>query len=123
MSRQNAWIVPGTVLRVVDGDTITADLDLGWGVHYTPAVIRLAEINCPESSCEAGKAAAARARELLPVGTEISVLSHQRDKYGRVLATVIARGVNIGSLMLDEGHAVAYRGAATPKIAESGTAR
>lgn len=123
MTRQNAWIVPGTVLRVVDGDTITADLDLGWGVHYSPAVIRLAEINCPESDTDAGKAAAARARELLPAGTTISVLSHRRDKYGRVLATVIARGVNIGSLMLDEGHAVAYSGHTVTKPAEGEATR
>lgn len=104
--KSKTWIVPGVVVRVVDGDTVHADLDLGWGVQYRRAPIRLADVNAPELGTPEGDAAAARLRELLPVDAEIMVVSHSRDKYGRVLATVMLGGRNVALVMIAEGHAV-----------------
>lgn len=106
MSRKSkTWIVPGVVERVIDGDTIQADLDLGWGVCYRQASIRLADVNCPELGTPEGEAAAARTRELVPVGSDVMVVSHSRDKYGRVLATVLVGGRSVAAVLVAEGHA------------------
>ncbi len=105
----HTWSVPGTVLRVIDGDTLTATLDLGWGVQYAKATIRLAAVNCPERSEQAGRDAAAFTTALLPAGTGIVVRSHSRDKYGRVLATVEFAGTDLATELLAAGHATAYR--------------
>ena len=104
----NAWIVPAAVVRVIDGDTLQADLDLGWGVVMRKATIRVADINCPEMNTPAGKAAAARANELVPPGSQITVVSHSRDKYGRVLATVYVGNRSLANVLVAEGHAEAY---------------
>jgi micrococcal nuclease len=86
---RQGWTVPATVVRVIDGDTLQADLDLGWGVILRKATIRVADINCPELSTAAGVTAAARTTALLPAGTPVQVISHKRDKYGRVLASIL----------------------------------
>lgn len=113
---RQGWIVPGTVVRVVDGDTVVADLDLGWGVTYRKAIIRIANINCPETSTPQGVLAKARTEQLLPAGSPVQVLSHKRDKYGRVLATVmwqtqdgpVRTRFDLAQLLLAEGLAVPF---------------
>jgi micrococcal nuclease len=113
---RQGWVVPGTVRRIVDGDTLEIDLDLGWGVSYRKATVRLVGINCPERNTPAGLAASARAEQLLPPGTPVQVMSHKRDKYGRVLATVIwqqsdgevPRRFDLSQMLLSEGHAEAF---------------
>lgn len=104
------YVVPGTVLRVIDGDTVVASLDLGWDFTLAKATIRLAGIDAPELKTDAGKAAAAFLRGLLPAGTAITVTSHSRDKYGRVLGAVTAAGRDVATSLLGAGHAVAYTG-------------
>jgi endonuclease YncB( thermonuclease family) len=88
------WTVPATVLRVVDADTLACQLDLGWHVSYE-AKVRLAGLNAPEMSTEAGGVARSWvvARLMIRVGDDygtrpIIVTSHSLDKYGRVLGTV-----------------------------------
>lgn len=106
MSRLRSWIVPATVMRHIDGDTVVMDLDLGWRVWLRDVSVRLASINCPELNTPAGKAAAARTRELCPVGCAVVVLSHSLDKYGRVLANVLLPDQrDLAGVLLAEGHA------------------
>lgn len=105
-SARREWTVPAVVDRVVDGDTVYVVLDLGWHISLYQAV-RVAGINCPELATEAGKAARARAVELLPVGTRVVVVSHSLDKYGRVLGTIrMPDGTSYGELMVAGGFAV-----------------
>ncbi len=108
MKRRRSWTVPGIVLRVLDGDTNEADLDLGWNVWMRTTKIRLAGVNCPEMNTAAGKIAAARTRELCPVGAEVLVMSHSLDKYGRVLGNVLmgAELRDLAGVLLAEGLAV-----------------
>ena len=63
----------------------------------------------PELDTAAGKVARDRARQLLPVGAEVVLLSHSLDKYGRALAEVtLPDGRDYADVMLAEGHAVDY---------------
>lgn len=99
------WTVPATVLRIVDGDTISLRLDLGWRITFE-ANARLLGINAPELSTPEGQAAKRFAAELLPVDTEVVFVSKQLDKYGRPLGSITHNGVDFTALMLKAGHAV-----------------
>lgn len=103
---------------VYDGDSVTADIDLGLKVWVRRAKIRLYAINCPElrgSTREAGLAARDFLRELLPGDGEILLRTHKdkREKYGRVLGELwIQKGpqqlVCLNDELLRAGHAVRY---------------
>lgn len=113
------WTVPAVVSHVHDGDTVDAELDLGWHLALrTP--IRVAHINAPELSTTAGQAAAVFAQQLLPPGTPVMVSSERLDKYGRTLATITLHELwqgtdgrstaDFGTAMLWSGNAVPYEG-------------
>ena len=96
---------------MVDGDTIEAELDLGFGVYMTQK-LRFARINAPEMSTEAGKTSKGNL-ELLLSGKELIVqtkrgAADQKDKYGRYIAEVWVEGNNINDLMIEHGFAVKY---------------
>src|SRR6266516_1292842 len=102
-----------TVVRVVDGDTVHLSVDLGFYVELHDRSVRIAHINAPELSTEEGKAAKAYAQGLLAPGDKVTLLSHELDKYGRVLGTItLADGRDFGGLMLAANQAVPYEGGA-----------
>ena len=80
-----------TVVRVVDGDTIDLDVDLGFHT-FTRIRTRLLGVDTPEKygsrSCEAGYEASAFTEKLLPVGTQLRLESYKTGKYGRWLARI-----------------------------------
>lgn len=125
------WTVPATVVRVVDGDTLILDLDLGWGIHRPLERCRLARINCPElkvdgQSNPAGLAALAFTKDWLqtsaialaraggttldygnPAGVPVTFVSRRLDNYGRPLGEVIRLDkANLSDALLGAGHAV-----------------
>lgn len=103
-----------TVERVVDGDTLDVDLDLGMRVHLKTR-LRVAHVDTPETSTDAGKEARAYVSALLPAGAPVTVSTAKPDKYGRALATVILPdGKDLASLLLDGGFAQPYEGGAKP---------
>lgn len=99
-----SWTVPATVLRIVDGDTITLDLDLGWRIRLT-ANCRIIGIDAPELSTPEGKQARLYAAGLLPDGLEVIFHSRQLDKYGRPLGDITYDRLDFGSQMVAAGHA------------------
>lgn len=102
------WEYNAKVLRVIDGDTIEADIDLGFNMHYI-AKIRLAGINAPEMRTPQGPPAKTRLTEILtdyPALVITTVLNKEFEKYGRVLGTIITNGVNVNQQMITEGFAV-----------------
>ena len=106
--------------RVVDGDTIDANIDLGFDITIKKR-IRLAGINAPESRTrdleekKLGLAAKDRLIELLDKGS-LQVESKEVGKYGRVLGTLtiypdnLDLPININETLVTEGHAVEYDG-------------
>lgn len=99
------WTVPAKVLRIVDGDTIRLDLDLGWDIRLTRNA-RIIGVNSPEMNTPEGVAAKAFASTLLPVGALVTFLSRQLDKYGRPLGEIEYDGKNFAAEMINAGHAV-----------------
>ena len=97
---------------VYDGDSITLDIDLGFGHWMIGQKIRLLGINTPEIRGDeraAGLVSAERLRGLIE-GEDIIMVSHKdrSGKYGRWLATIYINEVNINNLLLDEGLATVY---------------
>jgi micrococcal nuclease len=87
------WTVQATVVRVIDGDTFAADLDLGWGVwrrEVTGAVsrIRVLGIDTPERGQPGYEDAKVLLGTLIPPGTIVWVESTKLDSFGRALCNV-----------------------------------
>jgi endonuclease YncB( thermonuclease family) len=108
------WTVPARVSRVIDGDTLVCDLDLGWGLWLHDRRVRLAGVNCPEMNTLEGEAARLYVTELLAeVKWQVTVVSHSLDKYGRVLGEVRLgenEATNLSAFLLADGHAVPMKG-------------
>lgn len=101
-----------TVGRVVDGDTLDVDIDLGMRIHFK-ARLRLAHVNCPEKNTPEGVAAKNYVEGLLPPVTVVMVSTAKPDKYGRALADVqLGDGRDLAHLLIDGGFAVPYEGGA-----------
>lgn len=109
---------PARVAKIVDGDTIGLDIDLGFD-HMISAldwngssrlVCRVFGINAPELRTDAGKVAKAYAESLLPLGARCSVVSHGWDKYGgRFDGTItLSDGSDFAAQMVSSGNAVPY---------------
>jgi micrococcal nuclease len=112
-----------TVNRVVDGDTVDIDIDLGFGVWMKDERVRVMGIDTPESRTSDkvekvfGLAAKDRLKELIPEGS-IQVLKTEVDrdgedakgKFGRILGDFIVEGERITDILVNEGHAVEYHG-------------
>ena len=109
-----------SLVKIVDGDTIDVNLDLGFDVFLKKQRVRLYGINTPESRTRDleekryGLAAKERLRELLEEAESIMVKTEidkkARGKYGRILGTIFAGKINVNDLLISEGHAVAYYG-------------
>lgn len=99
------------LVRVIDGDTIECDIDLGF--YMTARMpVRLAHINAPEHNQEGGTAATDHLKTLLGDGNLILKTYKPHDKYGRYLAEVIIGDMNVNQQMIADGFAVAYEGGA-----------
>jgi micrococcal nuclease len=105
------------VIRVIDGDTVVLNIDLGFKIHHI-SPCRLAGINAPEmnSKDEKVRAAAVASKEylegLLPEEMEVTIISKKLDKYGRPVVFFLAESNNYASvndLMLISKHAVIYK--------------
>lgn len=103
------------VKRIIDGDTIDLDIDLGFGITLTHRV-RLKDINAAETRTlnaeEKTKGLAAKEwlkKELSREGEWI-IETTKDDKYGRILGTLYLVGdpVTINERMLNGGIAYPY---------------
>ena len=100
-----------TCVSVYDGDTVTLDISLGFGVTMREK-IRLLGINTPEVRGKEkldGLISRDRLRELID-DKDVIIVTHKDKggKYGRLLATIYLDGVNINQQLVDEGLAEAY---------------
>jgi len=105
------------VTRVVDGDTVDVDVDLGFGMIYKKQRVRMMGIDTPESRTRDleekfyGKASKANLVKIL-VGHEIQMVSHDKGKFGRILGELFIgdSSYSINQQQIDEYHAVPYLG-------------
>lgn len=108
--------------RVVDGDTVDVDIDLGFGVCLKDERVRIMGIDTPESRTSDpvekifGLAAKERLKSLLGkeaiLKTEVSKDGEDmKGKFGRILGDFIAEdGRRVTDIMIEEGHCVRYHG-------------
>lgn len=104
-----------TVLKVIDGDTVDFDVDLGFDVHMNMRV-RLAGIDAPEMRTKDGMVSRSWLILKLPVGSKFLIRTDKdrKEKYGRYLATVfpLDGSMSINDKMIEAGHAKKYTGGA-----------
>jgi endonuclease YncB( thermonuclease family) len=95
-------LLSGTVLRVIDGDTIEVQLGSG------PIRVRLGSIDTPEKDQPWGpQAQAALAGRVNGKRVELEPVA--QDRYDRLVAVVLVGGENINAWMVQQGDAWAYR--------------
>lgn len=108
-----AYQYKAKLVRVVDGDTIWLDVDLGFKVRIVMD-FRLAGINAPEmSGVDAAKGIAAKEfLTMLLADKEIVVTSTKTEKFGRWLGVVSVKNgdawTSVNQTMIDTGHAVSF---------------
>jgi endonuclease YncB( thermonuclease family) len=95
----------GTVERVVDGDTLRVQIDLGFK-NMVRQYLRFAHINTAEIKTKPGQRARNFVKRTLGQTTEVEFRSNRRDKYDRYLSDVWAGGQYLNNALLREGFAV-----------------
>jgi len=115
---KNMHTYKATIIRVIDGDTVVVDIDLGFNVVLRDQHVRLAGIDTPETRTHdkeekvRGLAAKARLKALLPVGgsriLESREFNGSRGKYGRIIGDFSVSdqptGRTVTEIMKAEGH-------------------
>lgn len=124
------------ILRVVDGDTVDVDIDLGFGIWMKKERVRLYGIDTPESRTRDktekafGLAAKKRLKELLGKKCVLKTFAARdgedmKGKFGRILGDFNVyydeedRWCMATTILLHEGHAVEYEGRSKEQIHEA----
>ena len=118
------------VTKVIDGDTVDVDIDLGFDILLRDERVRIMGIDTPESRTrdkvekKFGLASKARLKELIG-GRSGPILKTQinkkgedmRGKFGRILGDFVTEdGRLVTDILVEEGHAVAYFGGSKEEI-------
>jgi len=118
------------VLKIVDGDTVDVDIELGFGVILADERVRIMGIDTPESRTSDdveklfGIAAKNRLKELLG---EVAILRTQinkdgedmKGKFGRILGDFVTEDDRmVTDILIAEGHCVPYFGGSKEEIQE-----
>ena len=108
------------VLKVVDGDTIDVDIDLGFDISFTSRV-RLAGIDTPESRTTdkeekvLGIEVKDRLKHLISTANTVVIRTEKPDsseKYGRILGWLFLDGAekSVNEALIADGYAWGYMG-------------
>jgi len=104
------FVYGATVLRVIDGDTFAADVDVGFGLWLRDQRIRLLGVDTDElrDRDPARRETARKARDWLtarlPAGSRVTVRTCKPDHFGRLLATAwAADGAEVGGELVAAG--------------------
>lgn len=105
-----------TVNRVVDGDTLDVDVDLGFNVVLKRKRVRITGIDTPELRTEEGRKARTFVIDWVFYKKQstapfiLRVEAHKEDKYGRILGTLWCNGEDLAQQLVLKGYAVTYDG-------------
>jgi micrococcal nuclease len=107
-----------TVKRVIDGDSLVLDIDLGFYMFMNETKIRLYGLDTPEMNSDdpllrlQAVLATRYLYDNLPVGSKVVIKTvlDKREKYGRLLATITTQdGFNINDGLLENKLAINYK--------------
>ena len=107
--------------KVLDGDTVDIDLDLGFNIILDNQHVRMTGIDTPESRTSnkeekpRGMLSKKKLSEQLPVGSWQKITTsrpdNNDDKFGRILGEFILEdGTNVNQWLIKNNYAVAYQG-------------
>jgi len=103
------------VNRVIDGDTIDVDIDLGFDCWLHDERVRIDGIDCPETRTrdlvekQFGFITKRRVEELLPVGEFTYLISSayfRRGGFGRVIGDFLVNDTWLSEILIKEHHAI-----------------
>ena len=119
------------LIKVVDGDTVDVDIDLGFGVWLKNERVRIMGIDTPESRTSDkveklfGLAAKNRVKKMLEKNVVLKTFAAKdgedmKGKFGRILGDfyIESEGKLLTEVMIEEGHAVPYHGQSKDDIQE-----
>tara|TARA_B100001057_G_scaffold488129_1_gene571992 strand:- start:654 stop:1064 length:411 start_codon:yes stop_codon:yes gene_type:complete len=114
------------ILRVIDGDTVDVDIDLGFGIWRHKERLRLLGIDTPESRTRDkeekrfGLLSKQYLKDHYPVGSMATLRTYKdaTGKFGRILAELVWEDTTINKIMVDESYAVLYNGQSKEEIQE-----
>lgn len=105
-----------TVTKVVDGDTVYGDVDLGFNIGFKKMEFRLSGINTPETkgaTKEAGLTSKKFVEDTI-LNKEVIIVTKKdgKEKYGRYLAEIFflvgAEWISLNKTLLDKSLAVEF---------------
>ena len=105
------------ITRVVDGDTVDVDIDLGFSTMLRNQRVRMMAIDTPESRTRDleekfyGKQSKYFLESILK-DKKIQLVSHDKGKFGRILGELFIDGLetSVNQTMINNNHAVPYYG-------------
>ena len=104
------------ITKIIDGDTVDVDIDLGFDCWLRKQRIRLYGIDTPESRTRDkqekryGLAAKKFVMDFIPVGSSAILKTKEKGKYGRYLGDLKVGSKWLCKALLDNHHAVKYFG-------------
>ena len=118
------WTYRAKVVRVIDGDTVDVDIDLGFGIWQKNERVRIMGIDTPESRTrdleekKYGMMAKKLVLDLMPIGSMQTLITEKdkTGKFGRILGKFkvhepnLDRYVILNEFMVDNHYAVEYHG-------------
>ncbi len=102
LAQESPPVLPGTVIKVVDGDTIDVQLSSG------SIRVRLHGVDTPERGQPWGKEATGALAALVH-GKEVDIEPFSQDRYDRMIGIVYRGDLNVNLELVKRGHAWAYR--------------
>jgi len=107
--------------KVLDGDTVDIDLDLGFNIILANQRVRMAGVDTPESRTSnkeekpRGLLSKKKLAEKLPTGSwqiiETQKSDNNDDKFGRILGVFILEdGTRVNEWLIANNYAVPYKG-------------
>ena len=115
------------ITRVVDGDTVDVDIDLGFGMWITDARVRVMGIDPPESRTrdkvekKFGLASKEKLKSMLGkkavLKTQVNKKGEDmKGKFGRILGDFVVGDKMATDILIEEGYAVAYFGGSKEEV-------
>jgi len=105
------------IVRVIDGDSILVDIDLGFDTWRCGESIRLFGVDCPECRSRdpeekaAGLAAKEFVKGLLHDGGTYTLTTKEKGKFGRYLGVImLSDKTSVNAALVSEHLAVPYHG-------------
>ena len=104
------------ITKIIDGDTVDVDIDLGFDCWLRKQRIRLYGIDTPESRTRDkqekryGLAAKKFVMDFIPVGSSAILKTKEKGTYGRYLGDMKVGSKWLCKALLDNHHAVKYFG-------------